>query len=174
MTLLRSSPCICASSGKTQWIMWYLYVTPFLLSVAKRNFYPDVQIRKNYQLNFLTSFATLWPRSVISVIPQCDLQLLQNARRFVHPYIGPITILLSTRVCFAALLQPTATLFPIILDKRMLLHCVRWQPIISSSHQGLVALFWKPPAELLITLYLLYILCGIWRYFLPYQQLRMD
>ena len=147
---------------------------PFLLSVAKRNFYPDVQIRKNYQLNFLASFANFWPCSTISVIPQCGLQLLQNARRFVHPYIGPITILLSTRVCFAALLQPTATFFPIILDKRMLLHCVRRQPIISSSHQGLVALFWTPPAELLLSLYLLYILCGIWRYFLPYQRLGID
>ena len=38
---------------------------------------------------------------------------------------------------------------------------------ISSSHQGLFALLWTPPADPLISLYCLCMLCGRWRYFHP-------
>ena len=147
---------------------------PFLLSGADRNFHPYVHIRTKYHFNFVTLLAILEPCSTISLTLQRGLQLLQRARRFVRSYIGPITTLLSTLVDFTALLQPTAIFFPINLDSRMLLHCVRRQPIISSSPQGLVALFWTPPADPLITLNCLYMLCGGWLYFLLCIQLGIE
>ena len=58
------------------------------------------------------------------------------------------------------------------LDCRVLQHCGRRQTIISSSHQGLVALLWTPPEDLLklFIAHMCCVLCGGWRYFLPYMR----
>jgi len=51
MALLKSSPCIYAASDKPSKLC-DTFTLPFLLSGAKRNFHPDVHIRKKLSIKF--------------------------------------------------------------------------------------------------------------------------
>ena len=173
MALLRSSPCICATSDKPSKLC-DTSTLPLLTFRCKVKRPSQCSYKKKLSFKFShfigSSLALLHNLPNISTWPPASA-ICQTICPSLYWSNNNISL---THVYFTALIQPTATSFPMSLHSHVLLHCARRQPKISSSHLCLVVFLWIHTADHAITLYCRCMLADRWRYFRPYLRLGIN